>query len=433
METPPLAQQPEDTGSKPFSIKVIAVGTAGIKVLERVLARKLPGLDSVAIDTDATALTASSAARKLQLEQEGSAKITTGGDPVRGRRSAENRLEELKKCCEGAHVVFILAGMGGGTGTGVSSVVAKAAREAGALAMGFVFLPFDCEGNCRQRVALSGRDELMAAADCVISFPNQRKLKLIDKNTSVSETFLRCNELLADGVAGVWRLLNCSGLTRVHFGELSALLKDHHAESSVATAEAAGPERSRELIEKLMSHPMLASGRTLAEADGVVVGLTGGPDLAMVELNYVMEQINRRCNEALVLMGAISDENFQDRLAITILTVEKTPAALGEKPRAVVASESEDLGNQLLRETPTPRPGSRFVPPPPNLEPEKARQLLARQSASTRGRKSSSRPRQTQLPLELISKGRFDKSEPTIHNGEDLDLPAYVRRGVTLN
>src|SRR5262249_42242557 len=145
--------------------------------------------------------------------------------------------------------------------------------------------------NCRQRAALAGRDELMAAADCILSFPNQRKLKLIEKNTSITATFERANELLADGVAGVWRLLNCTGLTRVHFRELSALLKDHHAGSSVATAEATGPERARELVEKLVAHPMLHGGKTLAEAAGLLVGLTGGAELPMVELNYVMEQI----------------------------------------------------------------------------------------------------------------------------------------------
>ena len=431
MENPSHASTPQNPEPNPFSIKVIGVGNAGIKVIERVISRGLPGLACAAVNTDAKSLEASTASEKLRLEDSGAGSAVSGGDPLSGRQVAEARFGELKALCKGAQIIFILAGMGGGAGTGISPVLARAAREAGALALGFVILPFDCEGNCRQRAALAGRDELMAAADCILSFPNQRKLKLIEKNTSITATFDRANELLADGVAGVWRLLNCSGLTRVHFRELSALLKDHHAGSSIACADAAGPERARELVEKLMAHPMVHGGKTLAEADGVLVGLSGGPELAMVEINYVMEQINRRCRGAQVLMGATSDESFKDRLAITVLTVERAADAAAGNEK--YPQQAEDLGTQLLRETATPRPGSRLVPPPPDLEPEKARQILARQTSGQRGRKSAGRLRQTQLPLELISKGRFDKSEPTIHNGEDLDLPTYVRRGVILN
>jgi cell division protein FtsZ len=432
MENPSHVSAPQNPEPSPCSIKVIGVGNAGIKVIERVIARRLPGLACAAVNTDAKSLDASSATEKLRLEDRAAGSGVSGGDPLRGRQSAEARFGELKALCNGAQIVFILAGMGGGAGTGISPVLAKAARESGALTLGFVILPFDCEGNCRQRAALAGRDEFMTAADCILSFPNQRKLKLIEKSTSITATFERANELLADGVAGVWRLLNCSGLTRVHFRELSALLKDHHAGSSIATAEAAGPERARELVEKLVAHPMLHGGKALAEAAGLLVGLTGGAELAMVELNYVMEQINRRCRGAQILMGTTSDESFKDRLAITVLTVERAEdAAAAENEK--YPQQAEDLGTQLLRETSTPRPGSRLVPPPPNLEPEKARQILARQTSGQRGRKSAARLRQTQLPLELISKGRFDKSEPTIHNGEDLDLPTYVRRGVILN
>ena len=430
MQPIPPPQLPVESAPQPLAIKVIGVGNAGVKVLERVIARRLPGVGSVAVNVDGVSLAESSAGEKVHL-QGGPRGAGGDGDAARIRESAETKLPELKTLCAGVQVVFIIAGMGGGAGNGLSPVVARAAREAGALVMGFVILPFACEGTCRQSAALSGRDDLMAVADCVLSFPNERKLKLIDKRTSVPETFQRCNELLADGVAGVWRLLNCSGLTQVHFRDLCSLLRDHHAESSVATAEAAGPDRSREIVEKLIAHPMLHDGRTLTEADVVLVGLTSGPELAMVEISHVMEQISRRCQAAQVLMGAACDNALQDRLALTILAVQRTPVG---QPQDSPRRQPEDLGAQLLHESAAPRSGSRFLPPPPDLPPEKARQLLSRQSpGQTRTRKSPSRARQTQLQLEIISKGRFDKSEPTIHKGEDLDIPTYIRRGVALN
>jgi len=158
----------------------------------------------------------------------------------------------------------------------------------------------------------------------------------------------------------------------------------------------------------------------------VLVSLIGGPDLTMAEVNRVMEQINRQCEHAQVIMGAAVAEAFRERLAVTLIATRRAAAA--------PASDAESLDTQLLSPTAAARPGSRFVPPPPTLPPDQVQQLLARQTARpARGRKSSTKMLQSQLPLDIISKGRFDKSQPTIHKGEDLDLPTYVRRGVALN
>ena len=152
----------------------------------------------------------------------------------------------------------------------------------------------------------------------------------------------------------------------------------------------------------------------------------------MAEVNRVMEQINRQCEHTQVLMGAALDEGFRERLAVTLIAARRTgqPAPETEAP----AGEAEQLENQLLSPNSGARPGSRFVPPGPTLPPEQVEQLLARQTGrAPRTRKTPTRLLQSQLPLEIISKGRFDKSEPTIHKGEDLDVPTYVRRGVALN
>ena len=329
-------------------------------------------------------------------------------------------------------MIFILAGLGGGAGTGISPVLARVAKEAGALVLGFVTTPFDCEGGRRQRLAQHGLAELKSAADGVICLPNQKVFKMIDENTSVLETFKITNDFLADGVRGVWRLLMHKGLIDIHFADLAALLRDRHGESCFAVAEAMGPTRSREVMDKLLAHPMLDGGQMLGETEAVLVSLIGGPDLTMAEVNRVMEQVNRQCEHAQVIMGAAIDEAFNERLAVTLIAARKgLESAAGETG---AAGRNEELVEQLLPRSSKSRRGSRFVPPAPELPPEQVQQLLARQGrGGSRSPKGASALRQGQLPLEIVSKGRFDKSEPTIHKGEDLDVPTYIRRGVALN
>ena len=170
----------------------------------------------------------------------------------------------------------------------------------------------------------------------------------------------------------------------------------------------------------------------------VLVSLIGGADVTMTEVNRVMEHINSKCAKAQVVMGAAVDSAFQERLIVTVVATRQSEsllakAGLNETAHTEAVEETEELDTQLLRST-TRRPHSRFVPPPPALSPEKIEQLMNRPPlGSARPRKSSTKMRQGQLPLEIVSKGRFDKSEPTIHKGEDLDVPTYIRRGVALN
>jgi cell division protein FtsZ len=290
-------------------------------------------------------------------------------------------------------------------------------------------MPFDFEGTRKKQVAHDGLEELLAAADGVICLPNQKLSKLIDGNTSFTEAFKLSNELLADAIRGIWRLRTHQGPVELHFEQLCELLRDQHTESAFAVAEAQGPNRSVEVLEKLLAHPMLEGGQILTEAESVLVSLLGGPDLTLADVNGVMEELSNKCDGALVSMGAAIDDAFRNRLAVTLI-VARTPAdapGIGARQRG----STEPLNHQLLSRS-EPRPESRFVPPPPELPPERVAQMLHRQPGG-RGRRSAPKLRQTQLPLEIISKGRFDKSEPTIHRGEDLDVPTYIRRGVSLN
>jgi cell division protein FtsZ len=417
---------------KSISVKVFGVGTAGVSVMELIILGGLPGVGFVAVNTEPQSLAVSSASEQVSLETKLLRGLGTGGDPERGRALAEEQLPKLKSLCQGADVIFILAGLGGGAGTGISPVLARAAKEAGALVLGFVTLPFECEGARRQRLAQHGLAELKAAADGVICLPNQKVFKFIDENTSVLETFKITSQLLADAVRGIWRLLTHTGLIEIHFADLAALLRDRHAESSFAVAEAMGPTRSREVMDKLLAHPMLDGGQILGESEAVLVSLMGGPDLTMAEVNRVIEQINRQCEHAQVIMGAAIDETFRERLAVTLIAARKNSDQPEEETTA--PPSAEQLDTQLLSRSTTARPPSRFVPPAATLTPDQMQQIFTRQGGrGGRGRKSPAKMQQRQLPLEIISKGRFDKSEPTIHKGEDLDVPTYIRRGVALN
>jgi cell division protein FtsZ len=410
------------------TIKIFGVGSAGVTMLDLLNSGDFADAGFVAINTDAPSLAASSAPVKIQLETKLLRGLGTGGDPERGGAIAEEQFATLKTACEGADVVFVVAGLGGGAGSGISPVLARAAKEAGALVLAFVTLPFACEGNRRQQQAQSGLDRLKSVADGVICLPCQKTFKLIDENTSVLDTFRITGGLLVESVRGVWCLLTRPGLIRIHFDDLCALVRDRHSESVFASVDATGPARAREVVEKLIAHPLLDEGRALAESGAVMVSLMGGKDLTMAEVNRVMEQIGRHCERAEIIMGAAVDETLKNRLSVTVIAAKQNPVPM-ELPPLGAASDSEE---QVTARGIAARPGSRCGTPSSGLTSEQREQILT-QRAGGRGRKGGPKMRQAQLPLAIITKGRFDKSEPTIHKGEDLDIPTYVRRGVALN
>jgi len=397
------------------SIKAIGVGGAGVNIIEQMICRGLGGAGFAAVNTDNQSLAASSAAEKIFLESKLLRGMGSGGDPERGRQLAEENLPKLKAMCAGVDVVIIVAGLGGGAGTGISPVLARVAKETGSLVLGFVLTPFECEGGRRLRLAQHGLSELKAAADGVVCLPNQRIFKLIDENTSVLDTFKITNEFLCEGIRGFWRLLTHQGLMNIHFNDLCGVVRDQHAESAIAAVEGRGAGRAREVAEKLLVHPMLDGGQMLGEAAAVLVSVIGGPELAMAEINRVMEQISRHAERAQILMGAVIDESFRDRMVVTVIATRKdgAPSKLESRQGGGESMPADAFSPGAARQ------GSRFNPRPAG--------------DSARTRKGPAKMRQTQLALEMVSKGRFDNSEPNIHKGEDLDIPTYVRRGMALN
>jgi cell division protein FtsZ len=293
-----------------------------------------------------------------------------------------------------------------------------------------VILPFECEGTRRHKQAQAGFQELKAAADAVICLPNQKVFRFIDENTSVVDAFAITNEFVGQAIRAIYRLLTRPGLINVDFGDLAAITRGKHSETSLATAEASGESRAREVVEKLLRHPLLETTQPLAEASAVLVSIAGGLDLTMGEVNRIMEQVNRHCEQAHIILGAAIDDNLAGRISVTLLASATGAAPVSElSPTQPLAREAAEPGSPLAGQ-----PGTRplIVPGPPH---ESAMEPAAPATPNANGRvkRAVSRMRQGQLPLEIVSKGRFEKSEPTIFHGQDLDVPTYIRRGIALN
>jgi cell division protein FtsZ len=414
-------------------IKVCGVGGAGCNAAGFIAQDKLDQVEFLLVNTDAQALAKSPLPDKLVLGQKRARGLGTGGDPEMGRAAAEDDAARLRAFTEGADIIFILTGLGGGTGTGAAPVLARIARESGALVLALATLPFDFEGGRRQRQALVGLQHLKAAADAVICLPNQKLFKLLDENTSVLETFKISNGLMAEGLRGIWRLLTQTGLINIDFADLCSVTRGRHVASSFATAEARGEKRGEQVIEKLLSHALLDGGQVLNESDAVLVSLVGGPDLTMSEVNKVMQPLQRHCENAHLIFGAAIDEAFTGQLSVTLIASRQSAVSSAlpvSAPAGPLLEPIQPVDLQLLDPAASPRPNSRFVAPAPEMSNEKKEQIYSRQTGNSRRRNARM---QKELALEVVFKGRFDKSEPTLRDGEDLDLPTYVRRGVPLN
>jgi cell division protein FtsZ len=437
-----------------FTIKVLGVGGAGCNALGHMSAEPLEGVAYAALNTDAAVLGRLGVSTRLVLGTKSTRGLGAGGDPERGRAAAEEDRDQIRALCDGADIVFIVAGLGGGTGTGAAPVVACTAREMGALVLAIVFLPFDCEGGRRQAVALEGLEQLQSEADGVICLPNQKLFKFIDEKTTLIDAFAVANNFVASGIRGIWRLLFRPGFINIDFSDLCSLTKGKHSDNPLATVEARGEHRAQEVLDKLFAHPLIDGGQVLADATGVLITIAGGPNLTMTEVNRISEQIQRQAENAQIFLGAAIEEELEDRITVTVVASCRSNRRAEAQPERGRKSEPADLGranrpgepaghrfqqrvdpdSQLIESNEAPRPASRFVPPPPELTPDRTEQLLVRQNGNgSRQRKVAARLRQGQLPLEIISRGRFEKSEPTIHRGEDLDVPTYIRRNIALN
>lgn len=415
---------------------VVGTGHAGGAIVERLTAAGLAGARFLVADTDLLALNQLGVAEKTLLGAKIARGEGCGNDLARGVQSAEAEAARLKDLFQGVRLVCVIAGVGGGVGGGSAPVIARLARETGALVLAVAVLPFQYEGPLRHANAAQGLQSLRAAADAVICVPNQGVAKMLDEKTRVTEVFAAANDLVAQSVASLWRLLHRPSLNALGFADLERLLRGRHAESVCATVEAHGPNRVREALEKLQAHPFLQAGCMLAEADAALLAVAGGTDLRFDELQEVQNQLERLCDHAQVITGSAVDPALDGRLVITVLATRGGAAASAETPRAAAARSPAAAETPMQFEAPVaddPVPsrfGSKFIPPPPELNDTQKHELMNRQLKKPLRRKKTT---QTLFNFEVVSVSRFAQTEPVRRNGENLDEPTYARRGIALN
>jgi cell division protein FtsZ len=348
---------------------------------------------------------------------------------------AEEASAELRDIVRESDLIFLVCGLGGGTGTGATPVVAKIAKQSGALVIIIAITPFEFEGGRRTKQAQAGLQHLRAVADAVICLPNEKMRGLLEADATVLQTFARTNDLLAQGLRGVWQMLTCPGIINVDFGYLHSVLRGRHNESILVCESSEGANRAQHTIEQILKNPLLNNGSSLSEADQVLVSVVAASNLTVAEISQITDGIRRHIETDDFVLGTALDESMAEKLSVTIIVSKGGKASqvdLVDGAVSVTREASPIVDQSYFRENSTPRPAPRFVAPPPETTPEKTRELIEKQPTG-RILKTATKWKQELLALEIVSRGRFEKSEPTIHRGADLDVPTYVRRGMPLN
>ncbi len=298
-------------------IKVIGVGGGGCNAVNRMIDSGLAGIEFWTVNTDAQALTYSSTTNAMQLGQKLTRGLGAGGNPSIGQKAAEESRDEIFQVVEGSDLVFITAGMGGGTGTGAAPVVAEAAKEAGALTVGVVTRPFTFEGRRRTAQAESGIAALQASVDTLIIIPNDKLLSVISEQTPVQEAFRVADDILRQGVQGISDIITISGLVNVDFADVRAVMADAGS-ALMGIGVGSGKSRAREAAIAATSSPLLET--SIDGAGGVVFNITGGSDLTLHEVNQAAEIIYEAVDpNANIIFGAVIDDRLQGEIRITVI------------------------------------------------------------------------------------------------------------------
>ena len=299
-------------------IKVIGIGGGGGNAVNTMIGSKFTGVDFMVANTDAQSLDASRAPVKIQLGETVTKGLGAGANPEIGRRAAQENEEIIKDYLAGSDMIFITAGMGGGTGTGGAPVVARLAREAGALTVGVVTKPFIFEGKKRMRQAEEGIENLKQNVDTLIVIPNQRLLSIAAKTTTMLEAFHRADDVLLQAVRGISDLIITPGLINLDFADIRTVMAEMGL-ALMGAASAAGENRAIEAAQKAISSPLLED-ISIQGARGVLINITGGPDLCLHEVNEAASMIQEEAHEdANIIFGSVIDETMTDEIRITVI------------------------------------------------------------------------------------------------------------------
>jgi len=440
-------------------VKVVSVGGAGLNALDRIVLDGLEKASVVAINTDVQSLTSSVAAHKVQLGRTRTRGLGTGGDPELGYEAAVESADEIREALTDTRMVFVCAGLGGGTGSGAAPYVAHLAREAGALVIAFVTLPFTFEGKRRATQAREALGRLNEIAHSVICFENDRMGDLVAPQAGIHHAFAMADTTISQSVRSVVNLIQRPGLIRIGFDDLLAALRVRNGRCLFGFGESDSDNRGHDALTQALKNPLMDRGRMLADATNVLVQVSGGAGMTLSEVEVLMQELGRHVNEQTqILFGAVVDGKLGDRLAVTIISSLAADEDL--------ISESRD-GATLSNVFAQPPVREQHPPPQIHIEPEAAMEPVAHEESisfeqpvaaqatpAAESMPGESEPlpvaphkkavphtdekaaaksvpaKQEILQFEPVTRGRFEKSEPTIVEGEDLDVPTYLRKNI---
>jgi cell division protein FtsZ len=440
-------------------VKVVSVGGAGLNALDRIVLDGLEKASVVAINTDVQSLTSSVAAHKVQLGRTRTRGLGTGGDPELGYEAAVESTDEIREALSDTRMVFVCAGLGGGTGSGAAPYVAHLAREAGALVIAFVTLPFTFEGKRRATQAREALGRLNEIAHSVICFENDRMGDLVAPQAGIHHAFAMADTTISQSVRSVVNLIQRPGLIRIGFDDLLAALRVRNGRCLFGFGESDSDNRAHDALTQALKNPLMDRGRMLADATNVLVQVSGGAGMTLSEVEVLMQELGRHVNEQTqILFGAVVDGKLGDRLTVTIISSLAADEDL--------ISESRD-GATLSNVFAQPPVREQHPPPQIHIEPEAAMEPVAHEESISfeqpvaaqatpvaesmpgeseplpvtphkkavphtdeKAAAKSVPAKQEILQFEPVTRGRFEKSEPTIVEGEDLDVPTYLRKNI---
>ena len=384
-------------------LKVVGVGGAGGNAVTRMITSGMKGVDFIAINTDAQDLDNNPSEQKVQIGKNLTKGLGAGANSNVGKDAVESDKEAITSLLEGADMVFITAGMGGGTGTGAAPVISQVSRELGILTVGIVTLPFNFEGPKRMKRALDGMAEMKKACDTLIAIPNQKLMSIVDKNTTLPEAFQMADTVLHQAAKGISDLINVQGVINLDFADVETIMKNM-GEAIMGTGTASGQERAVLAAQQAISSPLLDDA-SIKGAQGVLVNITGGDDLTLMEANEATSIIFEEAGiSANIIFGAVIDPELKDEIRVTVI-------ATGFNIPKAISRDDEDFHG---------RPDMKTVDTPPTrqLQDEVNRPLHAQKENT-----EDTKPEQ-QKPVMTFD----DTDDNPIIYGNDLKIPTFIRR-----
>ncbi len=330
----------ENTGAK---IKVIGVGGCGCNAVNNMIAASLKGVDFLSCNTDIQTLKSSLSPSRVQIGTKLTRGLGAGGDPEMGKSAAQESEQEIRNSLEGADMVFITAGMGGGTGTGASPIVARIARDMGALTVGVVTKPFPFEGKRKMKQAETGEKELSEHVDALIVIPNNRLLSMAGKNVPMLQAFRMADDILTNAVRGISDLINNTGLVNVDFNDVRAVMVEK-GKALMGIGYGSGESRAQEAAQAAISSPLLED-MDIQGAKGLLINITSGQDITMDEIHEASTLIQSAAHEdANIIWGVVIDENMHEQMAITVVATgfSSKPIVLSSTTEEPVISRTRE-------------------------------------------------------------------------------------------